>query len=350
VLRLRPRGKPLTWRIRQLRKPIVIEGQLYRWCNKCWARNHSGAGAGRGLPPLRLVEGIFSRLVLDRDLARRVLGKELDESFARDLIRRLKHGNGYAVGEARSILRRHLSAERAEAMAVRRCNATARREEQKATDGWKWPKQAESRIVAARVGPRFRACPVCRLVIYWADKSRPFTAFHPECAELYRRTPVYRAWKGRHVRGSSEPFPWPESDRVPRQGRPRGLARDAETLLMRYRWLMQKIDGKSFRALSKRRRGSSHRSKSAISEGVAAFLELLPGSWRHVFRYKGQKRTAMMLAKLFTLPAHRSDRSDLIQHLATLGMSEEKISTLIGEPLPRVKKVLSELAKPSAIA
>lgn len=300
-------------RIRRLKESIVVDGQLYRWCGTCSRRKRSGAvskGADRRSIPVHLV-----RYILNDDT----------------LLERYQGQDPYAEFEVRAKLRRHLRS-----IAPKNWNRATKR-----------PKLAIVKIVAGKVGPNFRPCPICSLVVYWGDRSRPLTAFHPECAEWYRHTRVYRSWRGRTVRGSSEPFPWPEQAREPRRGRPRGPAIDAKTLLIRYQWLLRKIaprslGGKSISALATDHQYSSRRkrARSTISEGIAAFIELLPGSWRHVFRSKGQRTTARILTRLFPLPAHRGDRRELVRKLGGKGFAQERIATLLGEPLHDVKRIL----------
>jgi hypothetical protein len=332
-------------RVQQLKDRIEVGGRVYRYCGTCSRRKRAD--------PIRL----FASIILDDAL-----------------IERYRAGKPAAVREVNSRLRDHLKAITPKrwnkADVPKQCRRCGRQlvggrcsdcrtpkgyRRRKAAFTWiPRPKLSVANVVAAKLSPWFRPCPVCHLLVYWADRTRPLTAFHPECAKLFKKSNAWRAWKGRRIqngrlgiRTDDDPFPWP-SVKPRARGRPRGPSVDPAMLLTRYIWLVrraapQTLGGHSLARLAAKRSDALFartRSKSAISQGISAFVGLLPGSWSRVFRYKGQRATAKILSDLFPLPAHRQDRAELIAELGAKGMPPEDIAGLVGEPLYRVRQIV----------
>jgi len=103
-----------------------------------------------------------------------------------------------------------------------------------------------------------------------------------------------------------------------------------------------------------RRRGSQVAAKSAITEGIKAFLRVLPGSWDLVFSDRQGQRGNTHRQKL--VPLHlelerlvgTGGRDPLIRHLLEFGMKETDVAQVSGMGLPRVKGIRASLRPPLA--
>ncbi len=212
----------------------------------------------------------------------------------------------------------------------------------RASSGRGRPKQSTVRIVKGDLRPLFGLCPVCKLLIYGAEESRPGprNLFHTECWEVFRDSKEYRRWRGQRARGSEVAFPMPVVTRG--RGRPKD---DPDTLLERYQDLMRAVAPRSMGGRSRHQLAEDRRKgRRTIAEGIAVLIELLPGSWSAVFLGRRHRRANETRQKLFHLPAHHGDRSPLVLELSSRGMPEEAVARLVGLPLPIVQAVLRSAA------
>lgn len=207
----------------------------------------------------------------------------------------------------------------------------------------KKPKLARARIVTARLKPLFGRCslPGCPYILYRTPLSRPGPGalFHPQCWRFLKTGSDYRRWRGQRIRGIELALPLPD---VPsRPGRP-ALADDPDLLLDAYRWLFATASHRSSQGRLARHAGIS---QQGVAKRLAAFMEILPGSWSCVFQGKGHRRPNRVRQDLVPLPAYRTDRSEVALRFLEMGMPPADVSILTGLPSLRVDRMAKERSK-----
>jgi hypothetical protein len=135
----------------------------------------------------------------------------------------------------------------------------------------------------AQRGAVFRLCPYCRKLIYLRPSRLKAGAlgFHGACYRAYRQTEQHREWRklvgsARSPRYQARRRRYPEP--LPHKGPGRAVASDQ--LAQRFRWLIrQTLLRQSLREIA----ALDQCGRSTVSEGIAAFVDLLPNTWTEVY-------------------------------------------------------------------
>lgn len=201
----------------------------------------------------------------------------------------------------------------------------------------KWKSEEHRRAIAlgciasVRITKTFSLCPLCGYIVYKHTWHRP-------CWNGWFR------WYRRHL--GSLPM---SRKRPPGAGRPG--PRPEINLKRNYSWLIiRRATGKQLNHLIEVH-GENVSHKATVTKGIAAFVNLLPGSWDLVFSDSTMRSGNLVRKELISLPLaiqkaiDAGERDATIKRLHDFEMPEEEIARITGASVYRVKGIVRSEAE-----
>jgi hypothetical protein len=187
---------------------------------------------------------------------------------------------------------------------------------------------------------KFLLCPLCGLIVHSRHSHIPSQRWHEPCRWAFRA----------HYQETLHRLP--KADEWSKARRPKYGPNPETNLGRNYQWLIARRGKGMSRPELAKQPGSGVLTKPAVTEGIQAFLRLLPGSWDLVFFESHERRANVIRQELVRLPLEveqivgAGGRDPLIRHLLEFGMREADVARLTGMGFPRVKGIRLALKSP----